>query len=211
MLLRMTALDLVRRTSRRVAAAAIAFGIAAALAVVAATPSDAHPVPPKPLKVITVRGPPHHRAYVLKVWAKVHTPFCLSHAHGKPIRHFLAWHACTGLTRYLVTTTVNGRRVGFAQSTVGFKGNTVQQSYKISGEFRQLITKDATGNFNSLFASGYHTPAGPQRVPSPDAFKALSQDVVVTSVDAWYLRGTTPRNAAPLTQMANDIYLGWYY
>jgi hypothetical protein len=69
MILRMTAPDLVRRTSRRIAAAVIAFGIAAALAVVAATPSDAHPVPQKPLKV----------------------------------------------------------------STVGFKGNTVQQSYKITG------------------------------------------------------------------------------
>jgi hypothetical protein len=206
----MIAPALVRRTARRITAAAVAFGIAAALAVVAATPSGAHPVPTKPLKVITVNGP-HHRTYVLKVWAKVHTPFCLSHAHGKPIRHFLARHSCTGLTRYLVTTKISGRRVGFAQSTVGFKGNTVQQTYKITGEFRQLITKDGTGNFNSLFASGYHTPAGPQRIPSPDAFKALSQDSVVTSLDAWYLHGTTPRNAAPLIQMAKDIYLGWYY
>jgi hypothetical protein len=161
------------------------------------------------LKVITVRAA-HHRTYVLKVWAKVHTPFCAPHAHGQ-VRHFLARHSCTGLTRYLVTTKVEGRRVGFAQSTVGFKGKNVQQTYKITGEFRQLITKDGTGNFNSLFSSGYHTPAGPQYIPSPDAFKALSQDSVVTSVDAWYLHGRTPSNAAPLIRMAKDIYLGWYY
>jgi hypothetical protein len=210
MLKRMIAPAFVRRTARRVAAAVIAFGIAAALAVVAATPSGAHPVPHKPLKTITVRGP-QQRTYVLDVWAKVHTRSCRSHAHGAAVRHFLARHTCTGLTRYLVTTNVDGRRVGFAQSTVGFKGNTVRQSYQITGEFRQLITKDGTGNFNSLFAAGYHTPGGPQRIPSPDAFKALSQDVVVTSVDAWYFHGTTPHNAAPLVQMAKDIYLGWYY
>jgi hypothetical protein len=50
----------VSRTARRVTAAAVAFGIAAALAVVAATPSGAHPVPTKPLKAITVNAP-HHR------------------------------------------------------------------------------------------------------------------------------------------------------
>lgn len=205
----MNAFAFARRTVRRAAAVVVAFGIATVLAVVAATPSGAHPVPHKPLKIITVRAA-HHRTYVLKIWAKVHTASCTAHAYGQ-VRHFLTKHTCGGLTRYLVTTKVDGRRVGFAESTVSFWDKNAQRSYKITGEFRQLISKDGTGNFYSLFTDGYHTPAGPQSVPNPDAFKALSQDTVVTSVDAWYLHGKTPSNAAPLIRMANDIYLGWNY
>jgi hypothetical protein len=43
----------VRRTARRITAAVLAFGIAAALGIVAATPSGAHPVPQEPLEVVS--------------------------------------------------------------------------------------------------------------------------------------------------------------
>lgn len=162
----------------------------------------------KPLETVVVHS--NHHRYVLKVWARKPSKKCLPHAYGGPVRHFLRHHHCTGVTRWLVTTKVNGRGVGFAQSAVGFSGRTQTASYRAAGQFRTLVTRDGTGNFYPLFHDGYRTPAGPQYVPSPDAFNALVQDVDVTIVDAWYLHGKTPPNAKPLERMAREIYLQWY-
>lgn len=162
----------------------------------------------KPIETVVVHS--NHHRYVLKVWARKKTKQCLPHAYGAPVRHFLRTHHCTGVTRWLVTTTVNGRGVGFAQSAVGFTGRTQTASYRAAGQFRTLVTRNGTGNFYPLFHDGYSTPAGPQYVPSPDAFKALAQDIDVTVVDAWYLNGKTSQNAKPLERMVRDIYLQWY-
>lgn len=157
---------------------------------------------PKPIETVTVHSNGHK--YVLKVWARTKSRKCVKNAYGKPVRTFLRKHRCGGLTRWLVTTKVNGRGVGFAQSATSFN------TYAAAGHFRGLVTKNGTGNFYSLFADGYHLPRGPQSVPDPDAFKALAQDTGVTIVDAWYLHGKTPRNARPLVRMAENIYLQWY-
>jgi len=162
----------------------------------------------KPLETVVVHS--NHHRYVLKVWSRKTNKQCLPHAYGAPVRHFLRRHHCTGVTRWLVTTKVNGRGVGFAQSAVGFTGRTQSASYRAAGRFRTLVTRNGTGNFYPLFHDGYRTPAGPQYVPSPAAFNALVQDIDVTIVDAWYLHGKTPQNAKPLERMARDIYLQWY-
>jgi hypothetical protein len=167
----------------------------------------AAPAGRKPVEVVTVKSGGH--TYVLKVWTRKKAATCLPHAYGKPVRRFLRHHHCVGLTRYLVTTKVNGRGVGFAQSSLGFTAKTQTGMYEAAGKFRALVSKDGTGNFYSLFHDGYRLPRGPHSVPSPDAFNAQSQDNGVTIVDAWYLRGTTPANAKPLERMARNIYLQW--
>lgn len=194
---------------RRPLALAVALLAAALLTLAAqARPAAAQPATPHPIKTVTVHSNGHK--YVLKVWAKANSKHCLSHAQGAPIRHFLRTHDCRGVTRYLVTTKVNGHGVGFAQSTASFSAKTTTKAYKTAGEFRHLISEDGTGNFYSLFHDGDRLPSGPQTVPSPDAFKALAQDTVVTSVDAWYLHRSTPRNAHPLIEMIKNIYLQWF-
>jgi hypothetical protein len=184
--------------------------VSATLVVLAATAAPsaiAHPVPHKPLETVTVHSNGH--TYVLKVWAKQRSKNCRAHAYGHAVRHFLATHKCKHLTRYLVTTKVNGRGVGFAQSAVEIPG-TKSDPYGNAGKFHKLVDKNGTGNFDSLFQDGYHTPKGPQSVPDPDAFRIDSQDTGVTIVDAWYLHGSTPQNAKPLVHMAKRIYLQWF-
>lgn len=197
--------------ARRVRNPLLAVVLAAVLALAVPTAAGAAPLgtaSQHPIKTVTVHSNGHK--YVLKVWAKANSKHCLAHAYGTKIRHFLATHDCTHLTRYLVTTKVNGHGVGFAESVASFAAKSEQGAYKVTGEFRHLISENGTGNFYSLFHDGDRVPSGPQSVPDPDAFKALSQDVVVTSVDAWYLHRHTPENAHPLIEMIKNIYLQWF-
>jgi hypothetical protein len=101
---------------------------------------------------------------------------------------------------------VNGKDVGFAQRSIGFMGGT-PASYKTSGNFLKLVSKDGTGNLNDLMREGYRLPSGPKSVPFPNAFSALGQDNNVTIVEAWYLKGATPDNDPALEKMAQDIFL----
>lgn len=106
----------------------------------------------------------------------------------------------------LATTTVNGKAVGFAQRSIGFRGG-MNRSYRAAGEFRNLVTRSGTGNLDDLMREGYRLPSGPSTVPFPNAFSALGQDNSVTVVEAWYLHGQTPDNDPPLVRMAEDIFL----
>jgi hypothetical protein len=184
-------------------AAAFALTVPSAASAASSGAASQHPI-----KTVTVHSNGHK--YVLKVWAKSSSKHCLAHAYGTKIRHFLSTHHCTSVVRYLVTTTVNGHGVGFAQSAASFTAKSEGRAFQVTGEFRKLISENGTGNFYSLFHDGDHVPSGPQSVPDPDAFKALAQDVVVTSVDAWYLHRHTPQNTHPLVQMINNIYLQWF-
>ncbi len=139
------------------------------------------------------------------MWAEQTSTDCAAHAYGQ-VAGFLAAHPCFGISQVLATTAIDGRAVGFAQNGVGFKGD-LQVSYRAARDFGALITRDGTGNLDDLFREGYRLPAGPDHVPSPDAFKALGQDNGVTVVDAWYLDGPTPDNDPPLVKMAEDIFL----
>jgi predicted small secreted protein len=166
--------------------------------------ANPHPVPSTPVRTVTVVG--SHNTYVVKIWAEVTDPTCFDHAYGTSVITYLTQHPCGGLTRRLATTTVNGRGVGFAQSTLNFKG-TAPKVYTTAGDFEQLVTKDGTGNIDDLLRDGYRLPSGPTRVPSPDAFKALGQDGGCTITDAWYLSGSTPNNDPALVTMAQDFFL----
>jgi hypothetical protein len=169
------------------------------------TEPPVHPAPATPLKTVTV-----HAAggvtYVVKLWADVRNTTCFDHAYGQPVITFLTEHPCRGLERFLGTTTVGGRRVGFAESVTGFNG-TAEDPYVYAGRFHQLEEKDGTGSINDLLREGYRLPSGPKSVPSPDAFSCVSQDIGVTVWDIWYLDGSTPDNAKPLVQLSYDLFL----
>jgi hypothetical protein len=144
--------------------------------------------------------------YVVKLWADVQTATCFDHAYGQPMIDFLTQHPCNGMTRYLGTTTVNGRPVGFAETSTGFRG-TAQDPYIYAGQFRRLVETDGTGSINDLLREGYRLPSGPTQVPSPDAFNCVGQDSGVTVWDVWYLDGSTPNNAKALVKMTSDLFL----
>jgi hypothetical protein len=163
-----------------------------------------HPVPSAPLRTVTAHAP-DGTTYVVKIWAETSVTDCAAHAYG-PIVNFLRQHPCYGLRQVLATTTVNGKDVGFAQRSIGFRGGE-RTSYRAAGRFRELVTQSGTGNLNDLMREGYRLPSGPTSVPFPNAFSALAQDNSVTVVEAWYLQGTTPDNDPPLVRLAQDIFL----
>jgi hypothetical protein len=162
------------------------------------------PAPSAPVRTATVHA--GSATYLVKIWTETTNADCAAHAYGTPVISYLKAHPCSGVTRLLATTTVNGKAVGFAQSAIGFKG-TAPDVYTTAGNFRVLVTQEGTGNVNDLLREGRRLPSGPTAVPSPDAFSALGQDAGVTIVDAWYLDQPTPDNDPPLLKMAHDIFL----
>ena len=167
--------------------------------------SAAHPPPSAPLKSVTVHAP-DGITYAVQIWADVRNATCADHAYGKPMISFLTQHPCRGMERFLGTTEVGGRGVGFAESVTSFAG-TPTDPYKWAGAFKTLVEKDGTGSINDLLREGYRLPSGPADVPSPDAFSCLGQDSGVTVWDVWYLDGPTPDNDPALVRMTQDVFL----
>ena len=163
-----------------------------------------HPAPSQPVQTKTVHGPSGTN-YVVKIWAETTQTNCAAHAYGAPVISFLRRHPCFDMRQLLATTTVDGKAVGFAQRTIGFRGGNA--SYRTAGQFRDLVTRSGTGNLNDLMREGYRLPSGPSAVPFPNAFSALGQDNSVTVVEAWYLNGPTPDNDPHLVRMAQDLFL----
>ncbi len=149
---------------------------------------------------------PDGTSYIVEIWADKQVSECAAHAYGAPVISFLRRHPCDGMRQVLATTTVDGKAVGFAQRTIGFRGG-MNRSYRAAGQFRELVSRSGTGNLNDLMREGYRLPSGPSTVPFPNAFSALGQDNSVTIVEAWYLHGRTPDNDPPLVRMAQDIFL----
>ena len=162
--------------------------------------------PTTPVREATVTSADGTRTYDITIWWQVNSDDCADHAYGNPVIQYLTAHPCHGLTRLLATTTVNGKAVGFAQSSLGFVGNA-PDVYQTAGNFAALEKKDNTGSVDDLLRDGYRLPHGPSKLPSPDAFDVESQDSGVTIVDAFYLSGPTPNNDKALVQMAQDMYL----
>jgi len=162
--------------------------------------------PATPLREVTVTSVDGARKYDIKIWFEVQDDSCADHAYGTPVIQYLTAHPCHGLDRLLATTEVDGKAVGFAQSSLGFVGNA-PGVYQTAGDFASLERQDGTGNVNDLLREGYRLPDGPSKLPSPDAFEVQSQDSGVTIVDAFYVSGKTPNNDPALIRMALDIYL----
>lgn len=171
----------------------------------ASSGSGTHPVPSQPLRTVTVTGS-NGTKYTVQIWADVSDPSCFDHAYGQPVITFLTQHPCKGLRRYLGTTTVNGRPVGFAQESTGFAG-TATDPYIYTSQFTQLVQRDGTGSIDDLMREGYRLPSGPTSVPSPDAFNCLGQDQGVTIWDLWYLDGPTPNNDKALVDLTGALFL----
>jgi hypothetical protein len=175
---------------------------------VASTSSSAaapHPVPSQPLRTVTARGG-NGSTYVVKLWAEVELKDCAANAYGAPVIAFLRQHPCAGIRSVLATTAVNGRAVGFAQRSIGFRG-AGDSSYRTAGRFRALVSRSGTGNLDDLMRAGYRLPSGPTQVPFPNAFNAQGQDNGVSIVEAWYLSGPTADNDPALERMEQDIFL----
>jgi hypothetical protein len=166
--------------------------------------STIHPAPPSPVRSVTVHT--ESTDYVVKIWWDVEDETCFDHAYGQPIVSFLIKHPCSGLHRYLATTTVNGRPVAFAMSATGFPGRP-RDLYGEAGTFARLEQADNTGSLNDLLREGYRLPDGPTAIPPSEAFNVLGQDQGVTVWDAWYLDGTTPTNDPALIEMTQDLFL----
>ena len=172
-----------------------------------ASPSvTTRPAPSTPVREVTVTSVDGKRTYDVKIWWQLASTDCADHAYGVPVVQYLTANPCQGMSRLLSTTTVNGKAVGFAQTSLSFVGNA-PQVYQTAGNFAQLERQDGTGSVNDLLREGYQLPSGPTRLPSPDAFDVESQDSGVTIVDAFYLSGSTPNNDPALVKMAQDIYL----
>jgi hypothetical protein len=165
-----------------------------------------HPAPATPERTATVDNNGRH--YVIKIWFEVHNVDCAEHAYGQ-VAAFLSAHPCRGLTRQLATTTVKGKAVGFAVSSLSIPGSSQQNPYDNAAAFHTLVDADGTGSLNDLLREGYRLPSGPTSVPSPDAFRSLIQDTGINVYDMWYLDGPTPDNDPALEQMAQDIYLAY--
>ena len=169
-------------------------------------PAGKHAVPSHPVRtktVVTHSG----TSYVIKVWAEQKgVTDCAAHAYGAPVIKYLRKHPCFGLDRVLATTIVDGRAVGIAQRSIGFRGG-MSQGYSAAGGFAKLVSKNGTGNLDDLMRDGYRLPDGPKSVPFPNAFSALGQDNNVTVVEAWYLKGKTADNDPALEKMCRDIFL----
>lgn len=168
-------------------------------------PAPVHPAPAQPLRTAVVHAS-GGSSYVIEIWADVKNASCVDHAYGPPIITFLARHPCSGLERYLATTTVGGRPVGFAESATGFPG-TARDPYRWASRFARLEQANGTGSLNDLLREGYRLPSGPTAIPRSEAFKVITQDNGVTVWDAWYLNGDTPPNDPALIKMTQDAFL----
>jgi hypothetical protein len=164
-----------------------------------------HAAPSQPVRTAVVHAP-DGTTYVIKIWWDVKNDTCFDHAYGQPIITFLTEHPCTGLERYLATTTVHGRPVGFAESATAFPG-TARDPYRWAGRFVTLENANGTGSLNDLLREGYRLPSGPTAVPGGEAFNVIGQDQGVTVWDAWYLNGPTPTNDPALIKMTQDVFL----
>jgi hypothetical protein len=169
------------------------------------TASGVHPAPAAPLRTATVTAS-SGTTYVVKVWADVKDSTCSDHAWGAPMISFLTRHPCQGLERYLGTTTVGGRPVGFAEAVTSFRG-TAGDPYAYATKFSDLERADGTGSISDLLREGYRLPSGPTKVPAAEAFNVIGQDNGVTVWDAWYLDGPTPDGDKALITMTTDIFL----
>jgi hypothetical protein len=162
------------------------------------------PPPAAPLHTATVTAA--GAVYPIDIWVQKSDTDCAGHSHGTAVVAYLRAHPCTGMTRQLATTTVNGKPVGFSAAAVSFAG-TAPAVYTTAGKFRTLVLAADTGSINDLLAEGYRLPAGPAAVPEHEAFAAPSQDAGVTVYDAWYLSGSTADNDPALEKMLHSIYL----
>lgn len=182
-----------------------ASGGASAPASASAGGSGASSAPSAPARSRVVRAG-DGTTYVVRIWADVKNATCADHAYGRAVITFLKQHPCHGLERLLATTSVNGRTVGFAESSTGFPG-PASDPYKYSAEFAKLEKSDGTGSLNDLLREGYRLPVGPTQVPRHEAFTVIGQDDGVTVWDSWYLSGTTPDDDPALIKMCRDLFL----
>jgi hypothetical protein len=169
-------------------------------------------VPLAPLHVLTIDSASGTSRYTATIWAQDDVADCASHAYGAPVIAFLRAHPCTGVTRALATTTVNGRPVAIASAVVSF-ANTPDTAGPdgeptdavVAGEFETLVDQDDTGNITSLLNEGARFPGAPTKVPYPNAFAELGQDGAVFGYEAWYLDGHTADNDPALETLELNL------
>lgn len=163
-----------------------------------------YPIPAQPLRTVTAHSA--HGDYVIEIWAEIKTSSCADHADAQAVIDFLSTNPCTGLDRVLATTTVAGRPVGFAESSLAFSGK-FPDVYRVATRFQSLIRRHGTSSLIDLFREGYRLPIGPTAVPNRRVSAVLVQDAGVCLFDVWYLDGPTRRHDRALNHMAQDVFL----
>ena len=162
------------------------------------------PIPAQPLRTVTAHSP--HGDYVIEIWAEIKTSSCADHAEGQAVIDFLSTNPCTGLDRVLATTTVAGRPVGFAESSLAFSGD-FPAVFRVATRFQSLIRRHGTSSLIDLFREGYRLPLGPTAVPTRRVSAVLARDAGVSLFDVWYLDAPSRRHDRALTHMAQDVFL----
>jgi hypothetical protein len=104
---------------------------------------------------------------------------CVGHAYGQ-VAGFLGTNPCTGLSRALYSTVVNGRQMVVAVS------HTRMADPASATRLKALADDSGTGNVSDLLREGMTWAGGPTRLGSASEYASKLRGDVVTIVEtAW--------------------------
>jgi hypothetical protein len=103
---------------------------------------------------------------------------CSDHAYGK-VAELLAAEQCSGLSRALWATQVDGQAVVVSVSRVRMPGTAAAR------ELQKLADTTGTGNVNDLLREGKGYPGGPPELAGAEYASAVSGPVVTIVESSW--------------------------
>jgi len=133
------------------------------------------------------------RTYSARAVDRVDT--CRDHAYGR-VAEFLAATDCTGLSRALWTTDVDGRAVVVSVSRVQMPDTAAAR------KLQALADTTGTGNVNDLLREGKGYAGGPAELAGAEYASAVSGPVVTIVESSWAQPGAG--NAATVDAIAGD-------
>jgi hypothetical protein len=107
---------------------------------------------------------------------------CQDHAYGR-VAEFLATTSCTGLSRALWATEVDGQPVVVSVSRVRMPDSAAAR------QLQELADTTGTGNVNDLLREGKGYPGGPQELAGAEYASAVSGPVVTIVESSWVQPG----------------------
>ena len=159
-------------------------GAAGASSAIAETPTG-----PQPGDTADVGGQPY-TAQVVDL-----ADSCRNHAYGR-VAQFLAATDCTGLSRALWTTEVDGQAVVVSVSRVRMPDTGTAR------QLQALADTTGTGNVNDLLREGKGYPGGPPELAGAEYASAVSGPVVTIVESSWVQPGAG--DAATVDAVADE-------